>query len=90
MAWKTSAASSTVLAIGPTVSMDHAIGNAPRRLTRPHVGRRPTMPHQADGLRMDPAVSPPRAAAQSEAATATPVQAFYKGSHEARRMVMGQ
>jgi hypothetical protein len=53
-------------------SSDAPSGNTPARLTRPYVGFRPTVPHHAEGMRMEPPVSVPRAAKQSPAATATP------------------
>ena len=51
--------SRTVRAIGPAWSSDHASGIAPRRLTRPYVGLRPTIPHNAAGILMEPPVSLP-------------------------------
>ena len=39
--------------------------------TSPNVGFSPTTPHQADGMRTDPAWSPPKATSTSPAATAT-------------------
>ena len=44
----------------------------PRRLTRPLVGRQPTMPLAAAGQRIDPPVSEPSDAKAMRAATATP------------------
>ena len=44
----------------------------PLRLTRPMVGFRPTRPQTDDGLRIDPSVSLPTAAAHRLAATAAP------------------
>ena len=43
---------------------------APWRLTRPNVGRRPTTPQRAAGLRIDPLVSLPIANATPPAAVA--------------------
>src|SRR5579862_7874392 len=60
----------TERAIGPGVSWLGEIGTTPDRLTRPTVGLRPTMPHTADGLRIDPSVSVPTASGASPAATA--------------------
>ena len=61
------AQSSTVLATGPTVSMDQETGITPRLLTRPQVGRSPARPHHAAGIRVDPPVSSARADAQRNA-----------------------
>src|SRR6185436_19392972 len=47
-------------------------GRTPSMLVRPYVGLSPTMPHWLAGSRTEPAVSVPRAAAHSPAATATP------------------
>jgi hypothetical protein len=64
--------SSTVRVIGDTVSIVHAKGTTLWLLTRPMVGRMPTIPLTADGRRMDPPVSVPRAPRQVRAATAAP------------------
>ena len=45
---------------------------APERLTRPYEGRRPVVPQNADGHRMEPQVSVPSANATSPPATAAP------------------
>ena len=52
--------------------MDQQRGTIPYRLTLPDVGRRPTTPHEEAGHLMEPPVSSPKAAAQSEAETAMP------------------
>ena len=49
---------------------DQEAGMMPWRLTRPKVGRSPTMPHAAAGSLTEPPVSSPKAAAHREAATA--------------------
>src|SRR5947199_223907 len=59
MAPRRSAASSTLLAIGPTWSRDHEIATMPWRLTRPYVGFSPTTPQTDAGRRTEPEVSPP-------------------------------
>src|SRR5262249_26201861 len=41
----------------------------PRVLTRPYVGLRPTVPQKADGIRIEPPVSDPRAAEHMPADT---------------------
>ena len=64
--------SSTVRAIGDTVSIVHASGTTLWLLTRPMVGRIPTMPFTDDGSRMEPPVSVPSAPRQVRAATAAP------------------
>ena len=65
------AASSTERVSGPAVSWLCEIGTIPRRLTRPTVGFKPTMPLIEAGLTMEPSVSEPTAAAHKSAATAT-------------------
>ncbi len=64
--------SSTVRVMGETVSMVQASGTTLWLLTRPMVGRIPTMPLTADGRRIEPPVSVPRAPRHVRAATATP------------------
>src|SRR2546429_7532926 len=64
--------SSTVRVIGETVSIVHAKGTTLWLLTRPIVGRIPTMPLTDDGSRIDPPVSVPSAPRQGRAATAAP------------------
>ena len=66
------AASATVRVIGPMWSSEPASSSTPWRLTRPQVGLRPTMPHWADGKRIDPPVSEPSEPKQRPAAVATP------------------
>src|SRR4051812_21498936 len=60
MAEKTRAQSSTVRAIGPTLSMLHDKVIHPNRLTRPKVGRSPLQPQVRQGETMLPWVSLPR------------------------------
>jgi hypothetical protein len=57
---------------GPAASIDQLSGNTPARETRPHVGRTPTTPHHAAGLRTEPPVSSPSVNAHSAAAVAIP------------------
>src|SRR5438270_5339463 len=64
--------SSAVRAIGPSLSMVHAIAIAPCLLTRPKLGRIPETPHQDDGQIMEPRVSDPSAHAANPAATTAP------------------
>src|SRR5256886_6619554 len=64
--------SSTVRVIGETVSIVHAKGTTLWLLTRPIVGRIPTMPLTDDGSRIEPPVSVPSAPRQVRAATAAP------------------
>ena len=66
------AQSSTVHASGPQTSVDCENGSTPARLTKPGVGFIPATPQKAAGWRIEPAVSLPRAAGTSPAATATP------------------
>ena len=66
MALRVIAASSTVLEIGPIVSIDQTPRIRPWRLTLPQLGLRPTIPHQAAGPRIEPPVSSPRELAQRE------------------------
>ena len=73
IAFSSSAASSTVRAIGPTVSNDHASGVTPRRLTRPSVGLSPTTPQAPAGMRIEPPVSVPSETAHRPAASAAPL-----------------
>src|SRR6516165_10470670 len=70
MASNTSAQSSTDLAMGPILSMDHASDMQPCRLTRPNVGRRPEAPQARQGETMLPSVSLPIANPTNPAATA--------------------
>src|SRR5699024_2626974 len=53
------AVSLTVLAIGPTWSWVQDRGSTPCALTKSRVGFKPTTPHAAAGIRIDPAVSVP-------------------------------
>ena len=71
IAFRSSAASSTLRASGPTESSVVARGNTPARLMRPYVGLNPVRPHNAAGMRIDPPVSEPIAAGARAAATAT-------------------
>src|SRR5208283_3654104 len=62
----------TSLPIGPTVSKCFdSIGNTPLVEIRPKVVFKPTMPQQAAGTRMEPAVSVPKATSAVPFATAT-------------------
>src|ERR1700719_121784 len=65
------AASRTLRVNGPAVSWLCEMGAMPRRLTRPTVGFRPTMPLIEAGLTMDPSVSVPTAMAHRFAETPT-------------------
>src|SRR3546814_19670023 len=64
----------TSRAIGPTASSDGPSGRTPSTEIRPWVGLSPTVPQQAEGVRIDPAVSVPRAMSASPVATATALQ----------------
>ena len=64
--------SSTVRVMGDTVSIVQARGTTLWLLTRPMVGRMPTMPLTEEGNRMEPPVSVPSAPRQVRAATAAP------------------
>ncbi len=66
------AQSSTVLHMGPILSIDQLSGIAPARLTLPKVGRSPVMPQRVEGATIDPHVSVPMAKATSPAAVAEP------------------
>src|SRR5690606_3077322 len=70
MASSTSAQSSTLLQMGPSLSMDHDRGIAPVRGTRPNVGRSPVAPQRVAGDEMEPSVSLPSANQTSPAAVA--------------------
>src|ERR1700751_1032210 len=60
------------LPIGPTVSMcSGSIGYTPRNETKPWVVFNPTIPQQAAGTRIDPAVSVPKATSAIPLCTAT-------------------
>src|SRR5918997_2233837 len=72
IAASTSAASSTLRVIGPSLSIVHESAIAPVRGTRPNVGRSPVTPHRVDGDEIEPRVSEPMAKATSPAATAEP------------------
>ncbi len=63
--------SSTVLVMRPGVSNVGESGTIPSVDTRPVEGRKPTTPHHAAGMRMDPPVSVPTAVSTSPADTAT-------------------
>src|SRR5580698_6192657 len=67
---KTSAASRTFPANGPTRSSDEANAINPYRETRPYVGSTPTTPQKLAGWRMEPPVSDPSVATAMFAATA--------------------
>ena len=64
--------SSTVRAIGPAWSKLGASGKQPSSGTSPHVGLKPTMPHQAAGMRIEPPESVPSPTSASPAASAAP------------------
>src|SRR5580698_155781 len=64
--------SSAVRAMGPSLSMVHAMDMAPWRLTRPKLGRMPEMPHHEVGQMMEPRVSDPMAHGARPAATIAP------------------
>src|SRR6266481_2598842 len=68
----TNAESTTLRLSGPTWSRDHDSDATPTREARPKVGLRPTVPHSAAGIRMDPPVSLPRATCTTALATAAP------------------
>src|SRR5690242_17274461 len=68
-----SAASATVIAIGPAVSCDLEIGTIPAPGTSPTVGLMPTQPLNAAGQVIEPSVSVPIAYGTSRAATAAPL-----------------
>jgi hypothetical protein len=67
-----SALSRTERLSGPAASIDQLSGKTPARETRPHVGRTPTTPHHAAGLRTEPPVSSPSVKPQSAVAVAMP------------------
>ena len=60
----------TVEAMGPTTSRVREIGTTPSSGQRPIVGRKPTTPQSAAGMRMEPPVSVPSATGRIPAATA--------------------
>src|SRR5208283_912878 len=70
--FSTSIASSTLRAIGPSLSSDQQSVMAPVRATRPKVGRSPATPQRMEGLTMLPPVSLPIAKATKPAAVAAP------------------
>src|SRR5208283_3748587 len=70
--FSTSIASSTLRAIGPSLSSDQQSVMAPVRATRPKVGRSPATPQRMEGLTMLPPVSLPIANATKPAAVAAP------------------
>src|SRR5919201_2939205 len=72
IASSTSAQSSAVRAIGPSLSSVHERAIAPWRETRPYVGRRPVTPQYADGVPIEPEVSEPIANGTRPAPTAAP------------------
>src|SRR5664279_5444164 len=67
---RTSAQSSAVRAIGPSLSIVQLNAMAPVRGTKPNVGRKPVAPQRVEGELMDPSVSDPMAKATHPAATA--------------------
>src|SRR6476620_9995697 len=75
MASRTSAQSSTLRQIGPSLSIVQESAIAPVRGTRPKVGRNPVVPQRVEGDEIDPSVSlpiakPTRPAAVAEAGPA--------------------
>ncbi len=71
-----SATSATVRAMGPTVSRSLARGSTPSSeysLPSRMEGLRPEVPHIAEGIRTDPAVSVPKPAGTMRAAMAAAV-----------------
>lgn len=68
----TSARSAAERAIGPTWSSVQESEVTPVLATRPRVGFSPVVPHQADGMRIDPPVSEPSASGSSRDASAAP------------------
>lgn len=70
---RSSAASLTVRAIGPSVSVLGFAGIMPKRLTSGTVGRRPTRLCTAAGPRVDPPVSSAIASVEKLAATPAPL-----------------
>src|SRR6266571_3073304 len=72
MALSTSAQSSTERHMGPVLSMLQLSAIAPKRLTRPKVGRSPVTPQIADGARIEPSVSVPMEKPTNPPAVADP------------------
>src|ERR1700691_167318 len=72
MACKTSNVSSTLRAMGPSLSSDQHRVIAPVRGTRPYVGRNPVTPQRMLGATMLPPVSLPTAKPTRPAAVAAP------------------
>ncbi len=72
IACSTSIVSSTLRAIGPSLSIDQHTAMAPVRGTRPNVGRNPVSPQRIVGPTMLPSVSLPIENATSPAAVAAP------------------
>src|SRR5258708_34360473 len=70
MTLKISAASSTVLAMGPTWSRLEAMAITPERETAPYVGESPTTPQKLVGWRLEPPMSDPKAPKATCEATA--------------------
>src|SRR5512141_1233780 len=70
MASNTIAQSSADRLIGPSLSMLQLSAIAPKRLTRPKVGRRPVTRQRFDGDTMEPSVSVPMAKPTKPAAVA--------------------
>ena len=64
------AQSSTLLVMGPNLSMLQLKAIAPYLLTRPKVGLKPVVPHSVDGETIEPKVSEPIANGKHPAATA--------------------
>src|SRR6185437_2773490 len=70
MASSTSAQSSAVLQIGPSLSIVQLSAIAPVRGTSPNDGRNPESPQRVEGDEIDPSVSDPMANPTQPAATA--------------------
>src|SRR5215468_7102817 len=70
IASSTSAVSSTLRQIGPSLSILQESAIAPVRGTNPNVGRNPVQPHRVLGEEIEPNVSEPTANATHPAATA--------------------
>ena len=70
IAAKTSAASRAERVIGPSLSIVQDKVIAPRRLTRPKVGRNEVRPQRDEGETIEPSVSLPIAKVSAPAATA--------------------
>src|SRR5206468_2706475 len=70
IASRTSAQSSTLLQMGPSLSMLQERAIAPVRGTKPNVGRKPVQPQRVEGDEIEPSVSEPMLNATQPAAVA--------------------